>query len=124
MCQDRPVLVLTWPGSDPSLPSLMLNSHMDVVPVTPEHWEVDPFAAHKRPNGDIVARGSQDMKCVGMWYLEAVRKMKEEGISLLRTIHITYVPGMLTIWETIRIVLLAKNNNVHPFYANQILCDC
>lgn len=27
--------IITWQGSDPSLPSLMLNSHMDVVPVFP-----------------------------------------------------------------------------------------
>ena len=71
----------------------MLNSHLDVVPVSPEHWDSDPFAAHKRPNGDIVARGAQDMKCVSMWYLEAVRRLKVAGTVLLRTIHLTYVPG-------------------------------
>ena len=27
--------ILTWEGSDPSLPSVMLNSHVDVVPVFP-----------------------------------------------------------------------------------------
>ncbi|XP_044168233.1 aminoacylase-1-like [Acropora millepora] len=29
------VVILSWEGSDPSLPSIMLNSHMDVVPVFP-----------------------------------------------------------------------------------------
>lgn len=91
---NRPVLILTWRGSDPSLPSIMLNSHLDVVPVFPEHWETDPFAAHKRPNGDIVARGAQDMKCVGMWYLEAMRRLKVTGMTPLRTIHTTFVPGL------------------------------
>jgi len=67
---------------------------MDVVPVSIEHWESDPFAACKRQNGDIVARGSQDMKCVGMWYLEAVRRLKGEGVALKRTLHITFVPGI------------------------------
>ena len=43
----RPVLVVTWPGLQPSSPSLLLNSHMDVVPVFPEHWTHPPFAAHK-----------------------------------------------------------------------------
>jgi len=28
-----PVFVMTWEGKNPSLPSLLLNSHMDVVPV-------------------------------------------------------------------------------------------
>ena len=27
------VVVMKWPGSDPSLKSLVLNSHTDVVPV-------------------------------------------------------------------------------------------
>lgn len=87
------MVVLSWQGTDPALPSIMLNSHMDVVPVDPAQWDTPPFAAHKKPNGDIVGRGSQDMKCVGMWYLEAVRKLKGAGTSLLRTLHLTYVPG-------------------------------
>lgn len=29
----KPVVVITWSGSQPELPSLLLNSHMDVVPV-------------------------------------------------------------------------------------------
>ena len=27
------ITVLTWPGTNPSLPSILLNSHTDVVPV-------------------------------------------------------------------------------------------
>lgn len=33
------------------------------------------------------------MKCVGIQYLEAVRKLKSSGIQLKRTIHICFVPG-------------------------------
>lgn len=29
----KPIVILTWVGSDPSLPAILLNSHMDVVPV-------------------------------------------------------------------------------------------
>ena len=29
------MVIITWEGSNPSLPSIMLNSHMDVVPVFP-----------------------------------------------------------------------------------------
>lgn len=29
----KPVVILTWQGLQPELPSIMLNSHMDVVPV-------------------------------------------------------------------------------------------
>jgi len=31
----KPIVVITWGGTDPSLPSVLLNSHMDVVPVFP-----------------------------------------------------------------------------------------
>ena len=31
----KPIVVLTWEGSEPNLPSVLLNSHMDVVPVFP-----------------------------------------------------------------------------------------
>ena len=86
------VLIVTWEGTSPDLTSIMLNSHMDVVPVFPEHWTCDPFSAHKRDNGDIIARGAQDMKCVGMQYLEAVSRIKSSGKRLERTVHITFVP--------------------------------
>jgi len=83
---------MTCPGKDPSLPSLVLNSHVDVVPVFPEHWKYDPFSAHKDEKGDIYARGSQDMKCVGIQYVEAIRRLKAKGEQFLRTIHVTFVP--------------------------------
>ncbi len=50
---------MTWEGTDPSLPSLLLNSHTDVVPVYPDQWKYDPFEAVKEANGDIYARGTQ-----------------------------------------------------------------
>ena len=32
---DKPVFVMSWEGKKPKLPSILLNSHMDVVPVFP-----------------------------------------------------------------------------------------
>jgi len=87
-----PVVILTLPGSDLSKKSVLLNSHMDVVPVFPEHWTYPPFSAHKTADGKIYARGSQDMKCVGMQHLEAVRSFKAEGKELPRTLHLSFVP--------------------------------
>lgn len=34
----------------------------------------------------------QDMKCVGMLYLEAIRKLKDSGFEPTRTIYLSYVP--------------------------------
>ncbi|XP_069331890.1 aminoacylase-1 [Eulemur rufifrons] len=86
------VTVLTWPGTNPALSSILLNSHTDVVPVFEEHWSHDPFEAFKDSEGYIYGRGTQDMKCVGIQYLEAVRRLKVEGHSFPRTIHMTFVP--------------------------------
>ncbi|XP_060554792.1 aminoacylase-1-like [Ruditapes philippinarum] len=88
----KKVVIITWEGEDPTLPTILLNSHTDVVPVYPEEWKVDPFSADKMENGDIYARGTQDMKSVGIQYLEAVRKLKKAGQKFRRTIHLTFVP--------------------------------
>lgn len=92
----KPVVILTWIGIEPELPSIILNSHMDVVPVFEEHWTHPPFAAEIDADGKIYARGTQDMKCCGTMYLGAIRHLKRNGISLRRTIHVLFVPGKLT----------------------------
>lgn len=35
---NKPHVLMVWPGSDPSLPSIMLNSHTDVVPAEASFW--------------------------------------------------------------------------------------
>lgn len=75
----KPCIVLTWEGSEPGRPSIMLNSHIDVVPVFPDQWDHPPFSAHKTDDGWIYGRGTQDMKCVGIWYMEAIRQLKKQN---------------------------------------------
>lgn len=87
-----PVIIMSWQGSLPCQPSIILSSHYDVVPVSEEFWESDPFAAIMKPNGDIVARGAQDMKCVGMAYLEAIRRLKEANVVLEKSVHLIFTP--------------------------------
>lgn len=89
---DRPTVILSVIGSEPTLPAIMLNSHMDVVPVFEEFWTHKPFSADIDEEGKIFARGAQDMKCVGMQYLAAIRRLKRNNITLKRTIHVTFVP--------------------------------
>ncbi|BES99886.1 N-acyl-aliphatic-L-amino acid amidohydrolase [Nesidiocoris tenuis] len=90
--RNKPIVVITWVGTNPNQPTLLLNSHMDVVPVFREKWTHDPFGAEKDANGNIYARGAQDMKCVGIQYIEAIRRLKEKGVKLNRTIHMSFVP--------------------------------
>ncbi|XP_054243187.1 aminoacylase-1 [Indicator indicator] len=92
VCQGHVVLILTLQGTNPRLRSILLNSHTDVVPVFEEHWTYPPFEAVKDSEGNIYARGAQDMKCVSIQYLEAIRRLKAEGKCFPRTIHLTFVP--------------------------------
>lgn len=88
-----PVFLMTWKGTEPELSSILLNSHMDVVPIDEARWSHPPFAAHIDEDGKIFARGAQDDKSSGMQYLAAVRALKREGVQQLkRTVHISFVP--------------------------------
>ena len=89
----RPILVATWLGKEPNLPTILLNSHTDVVPVYADQWKHDPFEAYKDEQGRIYGRGTQDMKCVTIQYLEAIRRLKKRGVITKRTIHLTFLPG-------------------------------
>ncbi|XP_011638967.1 aminoacylase-1 [Pogonomyrmex barbatus] len=88
----KPIVVITWEGTQPTKPSILLNSHMDVVPVIEDKWTYPPFSAHMDEEGNIYARGAQDMKCVAIQYLEAIRRLKLNGDRLQRTIHMSFVP--------------------------------
>lgn len=91
MVKGKPIVLMTLVGTDPTLPSLLLNSHTDVVPVSSEHWTHEPFAAELL-DGRIYARGSQDMKSVGIGYVEAIRRLLEGGHKFKRTVHLSFVP--------------------------------
>jgi hypothetical protein len=43
--KEKPVILLSWNGTHPSVPSLLLNSHTDVVPAQKEKWIYHPFSA-------------------------------------------------------------------------------
>ncbi|KAM6543388.1 hypothetical protein CsatB_007835 [Cannabis sativa] len=90
---NNPILLLTWLGSDPSLPSILFNSHLDSVPAEPSKWTHPPFSAVKTQDGRIFARGAQDDKCIGMQYLEAIRNLKAKNFQPTRTLHLSYVPN-------------------------------
>ncbi|CAP35259.2 Protein CBG17687 [Caenorhabditis briggsae] len=86
-------VIMTIPGSRPELQSIMLYSHTDVVPTFREFWTHDPYSAFKDEQGNIFARGAQDMKCVGVQYMEALRNWFAKGVKQwTRTIHIVWGP--------------------------------
>lgn len=59
----KPIYWFSVPGTDPSLPAVCLNSHMDVVPVEADKWTVGPWNADII-DGKLYGRGTQDMKLV------------------------------------------------------------
>lgn len=89
---NKPIVLITWKGSNPTLPAILLNSHYDVVPAMLDKWDMDPWAAVRTKEGRIFGRGTQDMKCVCIQYLFAIEKLKKSGYTPLRTIHLSYVP--------------------------------
>lgn len=88
----KPIVILSMLGTQPDLKSIVLNSHIDVVPVFEEYWTHKPFDAVMDETGRIFARGAQDMKSVGMQYLGALRFFQRKQITFRRTIHVIFVP--------------------------------
>lgn len=72
-------------------------------------WLYPPYAAHIDDNGNIYARGAQDTKDVGIQYIEAIRKLKQDNCNFLRTVHITVMPGNLRILSYFINILAAES---------------
>ena len=56
----RSSLVARYPGTDPDAPALCLMGHTDVVPVSPDGWDRDPFGG-ELVDGEVWGRGAVDM---------------------------------------------------------------
>ena len=65
--------------------AIALVNHMDVVPVTPASWSVDPFSGLVK-DGYIWGRGAIDMKGNGIAQLMAMIALKRSGAQLNRDI--------------------------------------
>lgn len=85
-------LLYTWTGSDPSLPPILLTSHIDVVPVVPgtaEDWVHPPFGGVVA-DGFVWGRGALDDKVGVLATLEAVERLLSEGFVPERTVHLAF----------------------------------
>jgi acetylornithine deacetylase/succinyl-diaminopimelate desuccinylase-like protein len=85
--QGRTNLLTRLPGRDKSKKSLLLLSHMDVVPVDRKAWSVDPFAGLIK-DGWIWGRGTLDMKGIAIQQMVSVFALKQAGITPARDIVI------------------------------------
>jgi acetylornithine deacetylase/succinyl-diaminopimelate desuccinylase-like protein len=66
-------------------PALVLLSHLDTVPASPEDWSVDPFAG-KVWDGFVWGRGALDAKGVTIAHLLTLIELSESGAELDRDI--------------------------------------
>ena len=81
-------LLITWQGSDPALPPVVLMAHQDVVPVVPGtegEWQQPPFAG--AVDGEFVwGRGAMDDKGSLISISMAAEALLEAGFSPKRTV--------------------------------------
>jgi len=85
-------LIYTWPGTDASLPPVVLMGHMDVVPVpepTLDQWNHPPFAG-AIADGFVWGRGTLDDKTTVLSILEAVEALLRAGYRPPRTVYLMF----------------------------------
>ncbi|MFU8815417.1 MAG: M20 family peptidase [Pseudomonadales bacterium] len=85
-------LLLTWLGSDPTLPPVLLAGHYDVVPVIPGTealWAHPPFAG-RIADGFLWGRGALDNKNAVIGLMEAVTWLLERGEQPQRTVYLSF----------------------------------
>ncbi len=76
----RDSMIARIPGSDPNAPSLCLMGHTDVVPVNPDGWRHDPFAA-EIIDGEVWGRGAVDMLNLTSTMAVVFRQLATEGFK-------------------------------------------
>jgi acetylornithine deacetylase/succinyl-diaminopimelate desuccinylase-like protein len=65
-------------GEDPTLPPLLVHTHLDVVPAAAEDWTTDPFGGEIR-DGFVWGRGAVDMKGMIAAVLTALQGLHADG---------------------------------------------
>ena len=85
-------VLITVPGSDPSLLPCLYMSHQDVVPVvagTEQDWTYDAFSGAVE-DGYVWGRGTLDIKEMVFGILEAAEYLLSHGKSFRRTAYLAF----------------------------------
>ena len=83
-------LLLTWPGSDPDSPGLLLAAHQDVVPIeSPGAWDHEPFSG-VRDATHLHGRGVLDDKGPLIAILETVEQLIADRFQPTATLILAF----------------------------------
>ncbi len=85
-------LVAIMPGSDASLPALLLLAHIDVVEAHRADWERDPFTLIEE-NGEFFGRGVSDDKAQAAVWVDTMMRLRQENVRPRRTIKMALTCG-------------------------------
>ena len=77
-------------GRDPSLPAVLVQAHLDVVPADPVDWSVSPFSGEIR-DGYVWGRGATDMKDMVAMVLTVLAGWAEGGRRPARDVVVAFV---------------------------------
>jgi len=87
----RANVVARVPGTDPSLPALLVHAHLDVVPAQAADWTVPPFSGEVDADGYLWGRGAVDMKDMCAAVLSTLRSWSLRGLAPRRDIVVAFV---------------------------------
>jgi acetylornithine deacetylase/succinyl-diaminopimelate desuccinylase-like protein len=85
----RTSVIARVPGSDPTLPALVVHGHTDVVPADPTNWTVDPFGGVIR-DGMLWGRGAVDMKNMDAMIITALQDILGAGKQPARDLIVAF----------------------------------
>ena len=112
-------LLYTLPGSEPSLPPILLLAHQDEVPVeagTEDDWEAPPFSGEIR-DGQIYGRGATDDKGSLVAIMEALETLLARGFQPRRTVMLAFGHDEEVLGGGAKtIARLLGERNIHPWF--------
>lgn len=85
-------LVARIPGSNASLPAVLLLAHIDTVEAKRSDWARDPFTLIEE-NGYLYARGTVDDKAMAAAFVDAFIRLRKEKFQPRRTIKLALTCG-------------------------------
>jgi acetylornithine deacetylase/succinyl-diaminopimelate desuccinylase-like protein len=111
-------LIATLPGTDASVPAMLLLAHIDVVEAKRSDWQRDPFVLVEE-DGYFYARGASDDKAEASVWVDSLVRLKQQGFHPRRTIKLALTCGEETNdnWNGVQWLLEHHPDTLHAGFA-------